>query len=143
MSRIRRRGLRREPPDGWPLDDLLVGVATLRTIRELFKEDHLSDHSLPPRAWDLALWSGVTPKGCANSLERLRRLGLAHAIRGRRRGEAPGFRLDWSHPLVNPLARLFAAEWRMVRPRPLRSGWRTFKPDVAGGPPSEPGRRRS
>ena len=36
MSRVRRSGLRREPPDGCPLDQIFVGVATLRTLRELF-----------------------------------------------------------------------------------------------------------
>ena len=34
-----RRGLRPEPEDGWPLDRLLVGVGTLRTMRELFLQD--------------------------------------------------------------------------------------------------------
>lgn len=114
MSRSRRRGLRREPPGGWPLDELLVGVATLRTARELFRPYH---QDWCPRAWDLALWSGVTPRGSAYSMERLHRLGLVRAFPADRPGRAPGFRLDWSHPLVTPLARLFEAERFMVHRR--------------------------
>ena len=32
-----RRGLRREPDGGWPLDRLFVGVGTLRVMREMVK----------------------------------------------------------------------------------------------------------
>ncbi len=109
MSRIRRKGLRREPTSGWPLDELFVGVATLRTTRELFRQRGEPFRG-PRRAWDLALWSGVTPQGSANSLERLTRLRLVEVLPADRAGHAPAFRLNRSHPLVEPLARLFEAE---------------------------------
>lgn len=112
----RRRGLRRDPPGGWPLDRLLVGVATLRTTRELFILDpEWSNGS--PRAWDLSLRTGVSPQGSADALERLRRLGLVHVLDPTRPGRAPGHRIDWVHPLATPLARLFEAERIMVHRR--------------------------
>lgn len=114
MSRRRRRGLRREPEGGWPLDHVLVGVATTRTLRELFRQDsEWPGHR--PRAWDLALWSGVSPQGSVNSMERLARVGLVKAIPSGRAGYAPTFRIDGKYPLVGPLARLFTAERIMVR----------------------------
>lgn len=118
--------MRWKPPGGWPLDHLLVGVATLRTTRELFRDDD-EPYSSPPRAWDLALWSGVTPQGSADSMERLARLELVKVIPSGRVGYAPGFRLDRTHPLVPPLARLFEAERAMVtlaRRREARSSSR-------------------
>lgn len=111
-----RRNLRGETADDWPLDQLLVGVATLRTIRELFQQDG-EPFWYPPRAWDLAVWSGVSPQGSANALKRLERLGLATAQPSDRPWRAPGYRLDWNHPLVMPLARLFAEERAMVQAR--------------------------
>lgn len=49
-----RRGLRREPEGGWPLDRLFVGVGTLRVMREMVKlaQDF---PGTPQRAWDVAL----------------------------------------------------------------------------------------
>lgn len=106
MSRLRRIGLRREPPDGWPLDRLFVGVATLRTTREMF----LQGYARSLRAWDLALWSGVTAQGSAEALARLRRLGLVAVFPPDGPGHAPRFRLDPDYPLLAPLAALFEAE---------------------------------
>lgn len=110
----RRRGLRRDPSGGWPLDGLLVGVGTLRTTRELFRWD---GEPGPVRAWDLALWSGVSPQGAADSLERLNRLGLLKVFPSGHPMRATAYRLDWSHPLVSPLDHLFKTERTMV-PRP-------------------------
>jgi hypothetical protein len=114
MSRVRRSGLRREPPDGWPLDQIFVGVATLRTIRELFTLEG-GPGVYSNRAWDVALWSGVTPQGSADSLDRLHRVGLVKCFRPERIGQARSFRLDRDYPLAAPLARLFAAERAMRR----------------------------
>ncbi|CAN5132067.1 hypothetical protein BH18GEM1_BH18GEM1_21640 [soil metagenome] len=86
-----------------------MGVATLRTTRELFRQAR-EPFPGPRRAWDLALWSGVTPQGSADSLERLNRLGLVEVFPSARAGHAPSFRLDRTYPLVEPLARLFEAE---------------------------------
>lgn len=109
-----RRGLRPEPEDGWPLDRLLVGVGTLRTMRELFLQDAKSPAD-PKRAWDLALWCGVTPQGAAKSMSRLTREELVRELPPDRPGRAPAYRLVRGHPLVTPLARLFAVEERAWR----------------------------
>lgn len=106
---MRRRGLRLDPPDGWPLDKLLVGVATVRTIRDLLRLDR-EWSSEPVRAWDLSLRNGVSPTGSANSLERLRRLDLVRVVSPPRRRHAATFRLNRDHPLAVPLDRLFGAE---------------------------------
>jgi hypothetical protein len=103
VSIIRRIGLTRDPPGGWPLDRLFVGVATLRTTREL------CSHVYPLRAWDLSLRTGVSPQGSANALERLHQLGLVEECIGEP-WEASWFRLDRSHYLFQPLAELFAVE---------------------------------
>jgi len=110
VSGIRRIGLRPDPPGGWPLDEVFVGVATLRTMREVFRK---GGHEL--RAWDVALWSGVTPQGSTNSLDRLSRLGLVETIPSPGPGHARSYRLDSRHPLVDPVSRLFRAEGHMVR----------------------------
>lgn len=107
-------GLRREPLGGWPLDQLFVGVATLRTTRELFRQSLSSQPDLL-RAWDICLWSGVTPKGSADSMNRLARLGLVTQAISSRPRHAPEFALDLSHLLVAPLSDLFAAERSIVR----------------------------
>ena len=112
-----RRGLRPEPADGWPLDRVLVGVATLRTLRELIRQD-AEDRGLPPRAWDLALRNGVSAQGSANSLERLSEARFVTELTPTRPGRAPAFRLDRGHPAVAPMARLFEAERSMVAGRP-------------------------
>lgn len=87
-----------------------MGVATLRTTRELMRLGNS-----PQRAWDVALWSGVTPQGSADSLERLHRVGLAEVIPSWRPGVARSFRVDWNCRLAGPLARLFAAERELFR----------------------------
>lgn len=112
MSRIRRVGLRREPPGGWPLDEVFVGVATLRTMRELYRQEGST-----PRPWDLALWSGVSPQGTTNSLRRLEAVGLVKALRPNRPGETPTFTFDPAHPLYPSLTHLFRAERVMLRRR--------------------------
>lgn len=119
MSRIRRRGLAWEPDDGWLLDRLFVGVATLRTTRELFRRK-AGRQRRPPRAWDLALWSGVTPQGSADALESLHRVGLVAWVPPFRPGDAASFRLDRGHLLAEPLADLFAAERAAVPHGPQR-----------------------
>ena len=103
-----RRGLRREPDGGWPLDRLFVGVGTLRVMREMVKLTR-DFPGTPQRAWDVALWSGLTPQGAAKSLARPNHLGL---VRRRRPdpGHAPSFRLDLDYPLIGPLIDLFDAE---------------------------------
>jgi hypothetical protein len=115
VSAIRRIGLTRDPPGGWPLDQLFVGVATLRTTRELFRQ------SDDVRAWDLALRTGVTPQGTTDSLRRLERLGLVRVFPAWADGHAPSFRLDQSHYLVALLGRLFHAE-RVAARRASRRG---------------------
>lgn len=112
-----RKGLRRVPRGGWPLDGLFVGVATLRTTRELFQQAKEWPRDAP-RAWDLALWNGVSPQGSADALERIERVGLATALRPRHPGRAPGYRLEWRHPLARPLAGLFKAEWFLAHRYP-------------------------
>ena len=119
MSKIRRIGLTRDPPGGWPLDRLFVGVATLRTTRELFRQAHWM------RAWDLSLRTGVSPQGSADALARLDRLGLVSVSASWTMGEAPWFKLDDSHLLAESLAKLFHAEY-VVAPRPPR---RVRKPE--------------
>ncbi|MGH7542831.1 MAG: hypothetical protein ACREK7_02735 [Gemmatimonadota bacterium] len=114
MSKARRSGLRREPPDGWPLDQVFVGVATLRTLRELFILEG-GPGVFSHRAWDVALWSGVTPQGSADALDRLHGVGLVNCYRPERIGEARSFRLNRDYPLAAPLGRLFQAEWAMMR----------------------------
>jgi DNA-binding transcriptional ArsR family regulator len=109
VSKVRRIGLTPDPPGGWPLDRLLVGVATLRTLRELFRQDR------PQRPWDLAMRTGVTPQGTANALERLRELGIVDAYDPREPGEAVRYRLAESHFLIEPLGRLFHAEREEIR----------------------------
>lgn len=117
----RRSDTRWEPAGGWPLNHVLVGVGTLRTLRELYRRQH-SSHSPDPdlvRAWDVAQRAAVTVQGAANSLERLEEAGLVQAFPPRRCGGAPRYRLDPCHPLVPPLGNLFRTEKRMVpRHRP-------------------------
>ena len=116
-----------EPMDGWPLDHILVGVATVRTLRELFGQA-ISPHGYTVRAWDLSLCTGVSPQGSANSLERFRRAGLVDAY-----PSDPGCARLYGlveHPLLDPLSRLFHAERRAcpelvpahLRPDPGRAG---------------------
>lgn len=127
------------PPGGWPLDEVFVGVATLRTMRELFLQAP-SAHGRSVRAWDLALWSGVSVQGSANALRRLVRARLAEGLVSDP-GHADRF-LPTDHPLANPIARLFAAEFqecqrigREWRDRPF-----TFAPDGSAMPVRETAR---
>lgn len=112
-------------------------MATLRTLRELHLQDLESPVTprfgsnpappweLPPRAWDLALWNGVSVQGAANSLERLHRNGLVRRFSYGSGGGAARYELDHGSDLVRSLCRLFdtewsAADWRGTpgRPRP-------------------------
>ena len=104
MSRIRRIGLRPDPPGGWPLDQILVGVATLRTLREL------SRSPTPLRPWDFSLQTGVSPQGTADALKRLLELGLVAEHPSSEAGRASRYRIEKSHFLREPLGWLFAAE---------------------------------
>lgn len=106
---MRRRGLRLDPPNGWPLDRLLVGVGTLRTLRELLRLDR-EWSSEPVRAWDLALRTGVSTPGSGKALDRMDRLDLVRVVSPARRRHAATFRLNRDHPLAVPLDRLFGAE---------------------------------
>lgn len=122
-GRRRRRGLRPEPEEGWPLDRMLVGVATLRTMRELFLQD-VEFSRASRRPWDLSLYSGVTPQGSADSMLRLAGEELAREVPPEDPRRAMGYRLERSHPLAAPLDRLFRAEQRICSRRVVRHGLR-------------------
>lgn len=92
-----------------------MGVATLRTLRELIGLEGSPGAAFTHRAWDVALWSGVTPQGSADSLDRLCGVGLVKGYRPERAGLARSFRLDREHPLTAPMVRLFEAERAMCR----------------------------
>lgn len=121
MRRRPRAGRRGRPDGGWPLDRVFVGPAALRATRELFYQEadrRSDDHSA--RAWDLSLWSGVSPQSSDRALRRMRELGLVDAILSNHPCVAAAYRLDRTHPLVPPLDRLFRVERGMVpRPRPF------------------------
>ena len=97
------------------MNHVLVGVGTLRTMRELFRRQ-VGVGRFPLRAWDVASRIPVSLPGAANSLERLERVGLVEALPPRRPGGAPQYVLDPSHPLVEPLSDLFAVERGMMPP---------------------------
>lgn len=132
-----------EPMEGWPLDRILVGVASLRTIRELLRQA-VSPHGPVVRAWDLSLCSGVSPQGSANTLERLYREGLVGIARS-----DPGCARRYGlieHPLLHPLQHLFADERDafpdVIRPA-LRPDPAAQRPDPALRPdPSRGGSAR-
>ena len=110
-----------DPPGGWPLDRVLVGVGTLRTMRAIYYRQGGRDPD-PLRAWDLALRANVSVQGAATSLERLERETLLEAFPPLGPGGARRSRIDPTHLLCGPLARLFEAERRMVpRPKPYAS----------------------
>lgn len=109
-----RRGLRRPPEGGWPLDELLVGVGTLRTLRELFRQAERHDPR-PLRAWDVALWSGVTPQGSIKCMERIHATGLVSLLPPDRPWRAVRYLLEPRHPLASPLDRLFRSERAFAR----------------------------
>lgn len=116
-----------EPMDGWPLDRILVGVATVRTIRELLRQC-VSPHGYATRAWNLSLCTGVSPQGSANTLERLYREGLVGVLPSDP-GSANWYALV-EHPLLGPLAQLFADE-REAYPDVIRPALRPdpYHPD--------------
>lgn len=123
-----RRGLSPYPVDGWPLDTLLVGVAIIRTLRQLLgtRRGPMQDRSI--RAWDVALWSGVTPQGSRHCMERIADAGLLRSVAPAKSWHAATYRIECGHPLVGPLATLFRVESRLAGPlrgingRPVR-GW--------------------
>lgn len=109
-------GYRRRPDGDWPLDDVLIGVKSLRTLRELMRQEN-QERRRPPsprRPWDVALWCGVTPQGSAEILDRLHRLGMVERFPPSARGRARRFRLARKHPLVAPIERLFDDEWVLI-----------------------------
>lgn len=101
---------------GWPLDRLLVGVGTLRTLRELIRQERREGGaSAPPRrAWDVALFNDVTPQGASVIMERLHELGVVARHPPSGYGRADRYRLRRVHPLVAPMERLFEEEWRVI-----------------------------
>jgi hypothetical protein len=115
LKRARRRGLSAAPVDGWPLDHLLVGPATLKTTRQLLHPWWIRSESAV-RAWDVALWSGVTPQGSILCMERLKSAGLLRIVPPRRAGHATTYRLVDRHPLVSPLTQLFQVEREIAGP---------------------------
>lgn len=119
MTGRSRTGLRGRPDGGWPLDRIFVSVAALRSIRELFR-GNVGRVPDPVRAWDLALWTGVSPQAAANALKRMEELELVELYAAERPGHARSYRIASNHPLTPPLARLFTVERQMVpRPRPF------------------------
>lgn len=104
-----RRGLAHVPEGGWPLDRVLVGVGTVRTLRELVL-GRAGEFDGPRRAWDVALWSGVTPQGSIGCMERLHRAGLLEELPPDRPWRACRYVPVTGHPLWPPLADLFRAE---------------------------------
>lgn len=115
FQRESRRGLAAVPESGWPLDQLLVGVATLRTTRQLLRPSGaLRGGSV--RAWDIALWSGVTPQGTRYCMERLECAGLIRQVARGKSWHAATYRLVERHPLVRPLSGLFMAERAIAGP---------------------------
>ena len=121
-----------EPVDGWPLDRILVGVATVRTIRELLWQC-VTPQGYAVRAWDLSLCSGVSPQGSANTLERLRREGLVDVVRSDP-SSARWYALV-EHPLLEPLGWLFSDE-RKAYPDVIRPA---LRPDPSRPNPSRAG----
>lgn len=115
FQRVPRRGLAATPEDGWPLDELFVGVATLRTARQLLRPTGaLRGESVRP--WDVALWSGVTPQGTRYCMERLERAGLVRQVARSKSWHATTYRLVGRHPLVEPLSSLFRTELTIAGP---------------------------
>lgn len=115
FQRESRRGLAATPESGWPLDQLFVGVATLRTTRQLLRPTGvLRGGSVRP--WDVALWSGVTPQGTTQCMERLERVGIVRQVAPAKSWHATTYRLVERHPLVEPLSTLFMAERAIAGP---------------------------
>lgn len=108
----RERGLRLPPGGGWPLDRILVGVGTLRTLRELALRH--GPYGYPAegilRPWDVALWSGVSAQGASDCLKRLHRAGLVAELPRESPGAAHRYRLNRNHLLCPSLIGLFQRE---------------------------------
>lgn len=140
LKTVPHRGLSASPIDGWLLDRLLVGRATLRTTRELFRPRWFS-YQDSFRAWDVALWSGVTPQGSIHCMDRLHTAGLLRIVPPRRASHATTYQFVHRHPLVAPLEALFWAEREIAGPmrgisRSGRRGRWGRRADEPGGMPS-------
>lgn len=116
FQREPRRGLAATPESGWPLDQLFVGVATLRTTRQLLRLSGGALRGGSVRAWDIALWSGVTPQGTRYCMERLERVGLVRQVAPGKSWHATTYRLVERHRFVEPLLTLFRAELAIAGP---------------------------
>lgn len=115
FQREPRRGLAATPEGGWPLDQLFVGVATLRTTRQVLRPSGaLRGGSVRP--WDISLWSGVTPQGTRYCMERLERVGLVRQVTPGKSWHAATYRLVERHPLIEPLTGLFMTEVAIAGP---------------------------
>jgi len=96
-------------------------------MRELFRQNEQLSRTNSARsaggeilrAWDLSLWSGVTPQGSTVVMRRLAEAGLVHQLPPARHGQAVRYRLDRRHFLSDPLARLFELERRQFSRRDL------------------------
>ena len=103
----------RGPEGGWPLDELFVGVVTLRTVREMFSRQR----DYPKRDWrayDLFLRIDASLPGCAKAARRLARAGVFESLPPADHWAACSYRLDPTYPLLEPLRDLFFAERRLV-----------------------------
>lgn len=126
MHRATREGPTRRPLGfEWPLDGILVGVGTLRVLRELYVGE---PDDFGHRAWDLAAWCGVTTQGAGKALERLGTVGFVYPS-DPPPGRAPSWWLDRGHPLCRPLGDLFRAEWQAVRLDELERAGRAVRLD--------------
>ena len=112
VSRTRRRGLRKEPEGGWPLDHVLVGVGTLRAVREIYRQGW---DGYPVRPWDVSLWCGVTPQGAINAMRRLHAIGLVEECPSETWWGGTRYRLVLEHPMYECLRDLFAGEREVER----------------------------
>ncbi|MGI9039488.1 MAG: hypothetical protein ACR2GQ_11620 [Gemmatimonadota bacterium] len=118
------RGLAHEPAEGWPLDRVLVGVATLRTLRQVVRPHRLREANVDwVRAFDISLWSGVTPQGSRHAMERLRSAGILKTASRAHFGRAERFMIDAYHPLTRAFETLFEAEQRALAARRARRGF--------------------
>lgn len=114
-----REGPTRRPyAHRWPLDGVLVGVGTLRVLRELFCP-HIGPIGTPVRAWDVSLWCGVTPAGVTRAFERLEGASIIELARPATRERAATYRLRSDHPLYRRFGELFTTE-RATAPRTPR-----------------------
>lgn len=106
----------RTPEGGWPLDDLFVGIVTLRTVRELLARERRYPGS-DWRAYDLYLRIDASLPGCTKAARRLAGIGVFESLPPADHWSACSYRLDPTYPLLDPLRDLFFAERRLVRAR--------------------------